>query len=540
MAQQNIALNKPTLASSYVKPYESARAVNGTYGVMTQTSRWLCNTLPGWLMVDLGVNGSNNYWINRWVVRHMTCAGWWSPDYNMCDFKLQGSNDRNTWDDIDSVVGNNKDFTDRTLLTAVGYRYVRLYVTKGLKCNTRMASAMEFEVYQSPPLIPYLISGTGLTVSSGALSPAFVNNVFNYTTPNVENSVTSVAVKPTAIDSKAIIQVNGVGVKSGDSTNVALNVGSNAIAVKVTAADGLTTNTYTVTIVRNAVAYLTGLTITPGTLNETFSSSTLVYTSNVANSVASITVTPTTDISGAQIKVKGVAIASGTASGAIPLNVGSSNIIDVVVTNGTVTKTYTLTVTRASSAYLTNLVINNGMLNSTFAKTTLNYNATIGYDVSDFNVTPTAEDSNATITVDSKTVASGQPSQNFTLKVGNNISIPVNVTSADGKEQKSYSVVVTKPDGPYLTNIVITSVMLGFNSKVFRYTKSVNSTITFVKVTPTIADVNSSIFLNGSLITSGQQSAAINLNSGSNTLTVQVKSSAGIVMGTYIVTINKP
>lgn len=51
MADLNIALNRPVTASSYVLPYEPARAVNGT----TQaTSRWLCKTLPGYMIVDLG------------------------------------------------------------------------------------------------------------------------------------------------------------------------------------------------------------------------------------------------------------------------------------------------------------------------------------------------------------------------------------------------------------------------------------------------------------------------------------------------------
>ncbi len=531
----NLALNKNAAASSYVMPYSPNRAVDGS---VVPINRWLCNSLPAWLSVDLGAV----YSINRWVVRHMPAAGWPAPDYCMSDFKLQVSTDNVNWTDIDTVTGNISPLTDKTF-TPVNYRYVRVYVTKGLKCNPQMASFMEFEVYPAQALL------TGLAVSSGALSPAFVNTVFNYTTPNVANSVTSVAVKPTAEDPTATIKVNNVAVTSGNSTNVTLNVGSNDIKVVVTSADGKTTNTYTVTVVRDAApaaAYLTGLalstTATPSVAvpyaPTPFNKDTTGYSASVGYDVDKIVVTPTTDISGAAITVNGVTVASGAASGPIPLIVGS-NSIPVVVTNGTTTKTYTITVTRASSAYLTNLVVNNGMLTSAFVKNTLSYNATVGYDVADFTITPTAEDSNASIKVDSIGVASGQPSQKFALNVGSSVTIPVNVTSVIGNEQKAYSIVVNKPDGPYFTNIGISGVLLSFTQKNFRYSKPVGPSVTSVRVTPTIADSTVTITVNGQNVISGQQSNPIAINSGTNTITVQVKSAAGIILGTYIVTLTK-
>lgn len=444
MAEQNLALNKPATSSSFVKPYEPARAVNGNLGTTTPTSRWLCNTLPGWLMVDLGLNGSSTYWINRWVVRHMPVAGWRAPDYNMSDFKLQGSNDKNAWYDIDSVVGNTVSITDRTLPLAVNYRYVRLYVTKGLKSNTKLASAMELEVYQSPPLSAYLVSGTGLTVSSGALNPAFVNTVFNYTTPNVPYNTTSVTVKPTAEDPRATIKVNGVVVPSGNTTNVALNVGSNSIVVVVNAADGRTTNTYTVTVVREQGAILTGLTVSSGTLNPTFASDVLAYTTgNVTYDTSSITVTPVSTIPGASITVNGAVAPSGQPA-TVNLNVGS-NTINVVVTNGAASQTYTVTVLRASSPYLTNLTIAPALikLSPSFSSSTLNY-TTIPATVTSgtITLTPTAQDTNATINVAGTVVQSGS-SKAITLSKGlNTINIVVN--SAVGSDSKTYILQVTK------------------------------------------------------------------------------------------------
>jgi hypothetical protein len=102
-------------------------------------------------------------------------------------------------------------------------------------------------------------------------------------------------------------------------------------------------------------ADLSNLGLSSGTLNPAFASSTTSYTATVANSVTSITVTPSMSDANAtiQVRVNGgtyTTVASGSASGALALNVGG-NPIDVKVTaqDGTTTKTYTVMVTRAPS-----------------------------------------------------------------------------------------------------------------------------------------------------------------------------------------------
>jgi hypothetical protein len=97
-------------------------------------------------------------------------------------------------------------------------------------------------------------------------------------------------------------------------------------------------------------ATLSGLSLSAGTLTPTFSSGTITYTASVANANSTITVTPTKNNANASIKVNNVAVNSGSASGNISLNVGD-NIITTVVTaqDGSTTKTYTVTVTRATN-----------------------------------------------------------------------------------------------------------------------------------------------------------------------------------------------
>ena len=97
----------------------------------------------------------------------------------------------------------------------------------------------------------------------------------------------------------------------------------------------------------STVATLSNLALSSGSLSPAFASSTTNYTAVVANAVNALTVTPALTESAASVKVNGVAVASGSASGSIPLSVGS-NTLTVLVTaqDGTTTKTYTVTVTR--------------------------------------------------------------------------------------------------------------------------------------------------------------------------------------------------
>ncbi|MEJ7820982.1 MAG: cadherin-like beta sandwich domain-containing protein [Chitinophagaceae bacterium] len=104
----------------------------------------------------------------------------------------------------------------------------------------------------------------------------------------------------------------------------------------------------TLTRASSSNADLSNLTISAGTLTLAFAPGTTSYTASVSNGTTSITVTPTTGDATATVRVNGVVVPSGTPSAAIPLIVGN-NIIIIVVTaqDGTTTKTYTITVTRA-------------------------------------------------------------------------------------------------------------------------------------------------------------------------------------------------
>lgn len=438
MADLNIALNRPVTASSYVLPYEPARAVNGT----TQaTSRWLCKTLPGYMTVDLG----NTNVITSWTVKHMGAAGWRTPDYNMCNFALQGSNNNTNWVTIDSVVNNTVAITSRTVVPCA-YRFVRLNVTKGLNTNPQLASVMELEVYGHLPNS----SLASLSISNGALTPTFNPTTLAYTAPKVPYGTTSVVVSAIAADPTSTIKVNGVVMTGGQST-VNLNVGVNTINVLVTALNG-STKTYTITVEREQGAVLSNLTISSGSLNPTFSSGNLTYTTqNVGYDTASVTVVPTTNIAGCTITVNGNAATSGQPSN-VNLAVGS-NTINIVVTNGAASQTYTIAVVRESSLYLD--TVNLAYTGDRFTysavvdmnQTTFSYTTSVNKKASSVVITPIAETNGASVTItsngSSQTIASGTASSAISLpNTANTISLVVSKSGATGT--KNYTLTINK------------------------------------------------------------------------------------------------
>jgi hypothetical protein len=98
--------------------------------------------------------------------------------------------------------------------------------------------------------LAYNANLSNLVLSAGAITPPFAPNTTSYTL-SVPNSTMSTTVTPTAADSTSTITVNGVPVASGiASGSITLAVGPNTITIVVTAQDGVTIKTYTVTVTR--------------------------------------------------------------------------------------------------------------------------------------------------------------------------------------------------------------------------------------------------------------------------------------------------
>jgi len=390
---------------------------------------------------------------------------------------------------------------------------------------------------------------SGLALSSGTLNEPFASGTTSYTA-NVANGVSSVTVTAAVYDSNATLQVNGVPMTSGVASGaISLSVGDTAIPVVVTAQDGTTTKTYTVTVTRAGLsdnADLSGLALSSGTLNEPFASGTTSYTANVANGVSSVTVTAAVYDSNATLQVNGVPMTSGVASGAISLNVGDT-AIPVVVTaqDGTTTKTYTVTVTRAGlsgNADLNGLALSSGPLNEPFASGTTSYTANVANGVSSVTVTAAVYDSNATLQVNGVPATSGAVSGAISLSVGDT-AIPVVVTAQDGTTTKTYTVTVTRASlssNADLSGLALSSGTLNepFASGTTSYTANVANGVSSVTVTAAVYDSNATLQVNDVPTTSGAASEAISLSVGDTAIPIVVTAQDG-TMKTYTITVNK-
>jgi len=296
----------------------------------------------------------------------------------------------------------------------------------------------------------------GLAVTGGTLSNGFSAGVTGYTL-SVPYTTTSLSVTPVAAVSTAGVKVKGTPVASGSaSASSALAVGTTVIPVVVTAPNGTSVKSYTITVTRAAAstnANLANLTVNGGILSPGFANGVTAYTLSVPYTITSLSVTPVMADSTAGVKVNGTPVASGSASASVALAVGS-NVIPVVVTaqDGVTKKTYSLTVSRSvgSLAALSRMELRSASLSPAFSTGTTGYGATVLNYVNAITVDATAASENAIIKVNG-VVGSGSLSTSVPLVEGSN-AMNVTVTPENGGVEKSYEVVVLRQpafDGGY-------------------------------------------------------------------------------------------
>jgi len=391
---------------------------------------------------------------------------------------------------------------------------------------------------------------SNLTISSGTLSPGFSSGTTSYT-DSVSHATTSITVTPTHNQAGATIKVNGtIQTSSIASGPINLSVGDNIISIIVIAEDGITTNTYTVTVTRlpSADATLSNLTISAGNLNPTFSIGRTSYTANVANTINLFAVTPTAHEPNATIKVNGISVSSGYQSSGISLAVGN-NTITIVVTaqDGTTTDTYTLVVNKSSAPPSTNsklnsLTISTGTLIPAFDNSIALYNDTVDNGVTSITVTPTTVDPNATIKVNGNTVSSGNPSNPVNLNVGINNATVV-VTAQDGITSSTFSILISRlpSTDATLSGLTISRGLLtpSFNFNRYSYSSTVPYNVSSITVTPTHNQTSATIKVNGILTTSGVPSNPISLNIGVNTIIVKVIAQDNVTVDNYTIIVNR-
>ncbi len=301
-------------------------------------------------------------------------------------------------------------------------------------------------------------SADGSTFDRAArLKPAFAPGTTAYAAI-VQDDVTHVRVTPTANDARATITVNGQTATSGSAGGaIPVTLGTTTVSVVVTASDGATTETYTISFATVSTdATLSGLSVSASadgttfdraaSLSPSFSSGALGYTLEVRDDVSHVKVTPTTSDAGDTVTVNGQAVASGSASGAIA--VSDLATVNVAVTAGddTTTQTYFLTVVFEYDATLSALTVSASEDGATFAaaelrpdfsRFTTSYRVPVENNNTHVKVTPTTTISGATVTVNGATVTSGSASAAIAASQGDTITVVV--TGTDGSTTVTYT-----------------------------------------------------------------------------------------------------
>jgi len=395
---------------------------------------------------------------------------------------------------------------------------------------------------------------SSLTVTPGALRPAFFSNTTNYTV-NAPTSATSVTVKATPKDSTTTMTINGILTAAGQGRSVTLGApGSTTTIIIVLESQNGTETTYTVNVTRllSSDNNLSALDVAPGNLVPPFDPDIEDYTVNVGVLVERVDVSATKSDPNA-VMSGSVSAGAGTASGQATIQLGgpgSSTPVSITVTapNGT-PKTYRITVNRLSNDdNLSALTVTPGTLSPAFASTTLTYIVDVATNVTEVTVMATKSDPNAVLSGSIADPGAGQATGQATIQLGGpGTATPVAITvTAPNGNSKTYAITVNRAASSdnNLSALTVTpgSLVPAFASSNLDYTVNVATDVTEVTVTATKSDPNA--VLSGSIAdpgagqATGQATIPLGGPGTATPVSIIVTAPSG-VFKTYTITVNR-
>ncbi|RCH55688.1 hypothetical protein DJ568_07320 [Mucilaginibacter hurinus] len=366
-------------------------------------------------------------------------------------------------------------------------------------------------------------------------------NYRDYTATAVTESIRLTA---STQDSSATLRINGEEAISGEQTQaIALAYGANTINVEVTAADGATTNTYSIVVTRKLPGNteLSQLELNQG-IAKTKTSGPHYRNYKAVTTAATVSVVATAKDSLATVRIGRQQLAGGEYSQPIALEMGTNTINVAVTAQDGTTSIYSIAVTRKASdnAELSQLDLDQG-ITKTKARG-INYrDYTATTALSQVRIIATAKDSTATIKVNGETLISGNYSQPVALTMGAN-AINVTVTAENGVTTNTYSIVVTRK---LSSNALLSQLTLdqGITLKKTKGTNYRDYTATAysgsVSVTASSQDPSATIKVNGTALSSGSATPPIALNAGINTINVEVTAQDGTTTNTYSIAVTQ-
>ena len=382
------------------------------------------------------------------------------------------------------------------------------------------------------------VQAAGVTWVTGAVKSAFLSDdaslgalslsgidigTFSSATTSygatVEHGISTTTVTASASHSGATVAI-------APTSPVSLAEGANEIAVTVTAEDGLTTRTYTVTVTRAAAsddATLSALSLS-GIDIGTFTSATMSYSAAVGNGISTTTVTATANHTGATVEI--------SPTSPVSLAEGANEItVTVTAEDGETTNTYAVTVTRAPApvasgdATLRALSLS-GIDIGTFSSSVSSYSASVANEVETTTVTARANHTGATVAI--------SPASPVSLAEGAN-EITVTVTAEDGETTNTYTVTVTRAaasDDATLSALSLSGIDIGtFSSSVSSYSASVGNEVETTTVTATANHTGATVAIS--------PASPVSLAEGANEITVTVTAEDGETTNTYTVAVTR-
>lgn len=392
----------------------------------------------------------------------------------------------------------------------------------------------------------------GLTVTPGTLQPTFHRSTTQYSV-DLTSDIESVTVSAQPAVSGDSVTINGLATTS---RTIQLGPEGSTTSVSIAVSESTTNSrTYTVLITRAGPGgnnSLQNLIVSPGPLAPAFNANELIYTVNVGNTVESVEVTPFLQDPTATMTLNGQNAVSGSSS-TIDLNPpGQSTPITLIVTaqNGN-QKPYLITVNRGISGnhFLQSLAITPGTLNPAFNAGTAGYSVNVASNVASVLLTPTLQDTTATMTVNGTPTTSGQ-ARSITLSgPGSNTFINVNVTAQSGS-QNNYVVVVARAalgdnnlsDLTVTANAIVQPLVPDFNANILPYTVNVATDVDSLDVSATKALSNAVMtgdVTAGAGIPTGNATISLNGPGTPTNITINVTAPNGGTPKTYTITVNR-
>lgn len=332
----------------------------------------------------------------------------------------------------------------------------------------------------------------------------FSEDIYTYNLGNYPFSKTRVNIEATPKDSDST--VTGTG-------DISIKTGDNKLYIVVTSEDGNVQSAYILNLTRDkdSDATLKDLKIDNKTIDE-FDSNKESYGITVENNITSLNLEA----------IPNSKTATVTISNNEGFQTNEDNVVSITVTaeNGDI-KIYKIHVTRAKSSnnYLSNILLDKGVLNPVFNKTTNSYTVDLTRDNTSINITPVLDDATSSYKLNGPT----------TLDIGENIYTIV-VTS-ETSTTNTYTIKVNRnpSNNNYLKNIEVDGEKLeNFSKENNTYTINANSNKNKINISSTSEEEHATVTGNGEF----------DLVTGVNTFVIKVVAENGEAR-TYSIIVNK-